>query len=113
LLPSGAALLKKGKSPPHVIRSPSQFNGVSVVTKANVYFDGNVVSYTILLPDGVKKTVGPDPARLVPFQHRRPGAHGDRGRHVPSFSTAEPSSASYVGGLLFRRTQEERLPHRG
>jgi purine/pyrimidine-nucleoside phosphorylase len=37
---------------------PSQFNGVSVVSKANVYFDGNVVSYTILLPDGEKKTVG-------------------------------------------------------
>jgi uncharacterized protein YaiE (UPF0345 family) len=37
---------------------PSQFNGVSVVSKANVYFDGNVISYTILLPDGAKKTLG-------------------------------------------------------
>jgi purine/pyrimidine-nucleoside phosphorylase len=37
---------------------PSQFNGVSVVSKANVYFDGNVVSYTVLLPDGSKKTLG-------------------------------------------------------
>ena len=36
----------------------SQFNGVSVVTKANVYFDGNVVSHTVLLPEGSRKTLG-------------------------------------------------------
>jgi|SRR5580698_1142571 uncharacterized protein YaiE (UPF0345 family) len=36
----------------------TQFNGVSVVTKANVYFDGNVVSYTILLPGSERKTLG-------------------------------------------------------
>ena len=36
----------------------AQFNGVSVQTKANVYFDGNVVSYTIILPDGSRKTLG-------------------------------------------------------
>lgn len=37
---------------------PSQFSGVTVHTKANVYFDGRVVSHTVLLPDGVKKTLG-------------------------------------------------------
>jgi hypothetical protein len=36
----------------------TQFNGVSVVTKANVYFDGGVISHTILLPEGVRKTLG-------------------------------------------------------
>jgi uncharacterized protein YaiE (UPF0345 family) len=36
----------------------TEFNGVSVLSKANVYFDGNVVSYTILLPGGAKKTLG-------------------------------------------------------
>ena len=36
----------------------TQFNGVSVVTKANVYFDGNVVSHTLLLPEGGRKTLG-------------------------------------------------------
>jgi uncharacterized protein YaiE (UPF0345 family) len=36
----------------------TQFNGVSVQTKANVYFDGNVVSHTILLPGGERKTLG-------------------------------------------------------
>jgi purine/pyrimidine-nucleoside phosphorylase len=37
---------------------PSQFPGVTVLTKANVYFDGNVVSHTILLSDQTKKTLG-------------------------------------------------------
>lgn len=37
---------------------PSLFAGVTVHTKANVYFDGNVVSYTVLLPDKSKKTLG-------------------------------------------------------
>jgi hypothetical protein len=31
---------------------PSEFRGVTAVAKANVYFDGKVVSHTILFPDG-------------------------------------------------------------
>ena len=37
---------------------PTQFTGVTVHTKANVYFDGRVVSHTVLMPDGAKKTLG-------------------------------------------------------
>ena len=37
---------------------PTQFTGVTVHTKANVYFDGKVVSHTVLMPDGAKKTLG-------------------------------------------------------
>jgi uncharacterized protein YaiE (UPF0345 family) len=37
---------------------PTQFAGVTLVTKANVYFDGNVISYTVLFPGDIKKTVG-------------------------------------------------------
>ena len=37
---------------------PTQFDNVSVVCKANVYFDGKVVSHTVLLSDGSKKTIG-------------------------------------------------------
>ena len=36
----------------------AQFDKVSVVKKANVYFDGKVVSHTVLFPGGVKKTIG-------------------------------------------------------
>jgi hypothetical protein len=37
---------------------PTQFSGVTVPTKANVYFDGGVVSHTLLFADGTKKTLG-------------------------------------------------------
>lgn len=35
-----------------------QFTNVTAVAKANVYFDGKVVSHTILFADGSKKTLG-------------------------------------------------------
>lgn len=37
---------------------PNEFSGVTALTKANVYFDGKVVSHTLLFPDGSKKTLG-------------------------------------------------------
>jgi len=37
---------------------PVEFPGVTIVAKANIYFDGKVVSHTILFPDGSKKTLG-------------------------------------------------------
>src|SRR6476646_8778261 len=37
---------------------PEQFVGVTAVAKANVYFNGSVVSHAILFPDGSKKTLG-------------------------------------------------------
>ena len=37
---------------------PTQFANVTVTTKANVYFNGNVVSHTVLFADGSKKTLG-------------------------------------------------------
>lgn len=36
----------------------SEFSNVTVVKKANIYFDGKVVSHTVLFPDGSKKTLG-------------------------------------------------------
>jgi len=35
-----------------------RFDDVSVLCKANIYFDGKVISHTILFKDGRKKTVG-------------------------------------------------------
>jgi uncharacterized protein YaiE (UPF0345 family) len=37
---------------------PSEFPNVTAVCKANVYFDGKVVSHTLLFADGSKKTLG-------------------------------------------------------
>lgn len=36
----------------------SEFNNVTVVKKANIYFGGQVVSHTVLFADGTKKTLG-------------------------------------------------------
>ena len=38
--------------------SPVDFKNVTAVAKANVYFDGKVVSHSILFPDNSKKTLG-------------------------------------------------------
>lgn len=35
-----------------------QFANVTAVAKANIYFDGKVVSHSVLFPDGSKKTLG-------------------------------------------------------
>jgi hypothetical protein len=59
---------------------PTEFIGVSVIAKANVYFDGNVVSHTMLLPGGEKKTLG-----LV-----RPGAF--------HFNTEAPERMEIIDG---------------
>jgi len=36
----------------------SEFTNVTVIKKANVYFDGKVVSRTVVFADGSKKTLG-------------------------------------------------------
>ncbi len=59
---------------------PEKFSPVTVVTKANVYFDGNVVSHTVLETDGAKKTLG-----LI-----RPGSY--------HFNTAAPERMAIVAG---------------
>lgn len=62
---------------------PTQFDGVTVQTKANVYFDGNVVSHTVLFADTSKKTLG-----LI-----RPGSY--------FFGTAAAERMEIVAGECF------------
>lgn len=38
--------------------SQIEFENVKLVAKANVYFDGRVISYAFYLPDGSRKTAG-------------------------------------------------------
>ncbi len=59
---------------------PAQFVGVTVVAKANVYFDGNVVSHTVLFKDDTKKTLG-----LI-----RPGTY--------HFNTGAPERMEIIAG---------------
>jgi purine/pyrimidine-nucleoside phosphorylase len=59
---------------------PTQFADVTVVTKANVYFDGNGVSHTVLFRDDTKKTLG-----LI-----RPGSY--------HFNTGAPERMEIIAG---------------
>lgn len=65
--------------------APNRFEKVTLVCKANIYFDGRVVSHTIFMPDGRKKTVG------VMF----PGTY--------TFNTAEPERMEITAGACRAR----------
>ncbi|MGW8288124.1 MAG: pyrimidine/purine nucleoside phosphorylase [Desulfobulbales bacterium] len=36
----------------------SEFKNVTIIKKANIYFDGRVTSRTVIFPSGTKKTLG-------------------------------------------------------
>ena len=38
--------------------SPQQFDNVRITCKANVYYDGRVVSHSLDFPDGTKRSIG-------------------------------------------------------
>ncbi|HMV39762.1 MAG TPA: pyrimidine/purine nucleoside phosphorylase [Plasticicumulans sp.] len=59
---------------------PTQIDQVSVPVKANVYFDGKVVSHTLLHADGSKQTLG----LIQPGEYR--------------FSTGAPERMDIVAG---------------
>lgn len=50
----------------------SRFDKVSVVKKANVYFDGKCVSHTVIFPDGTKKTIGVIFPSILTFNTAKP-----------------------------------------
>jgi uncharacterized protein YaiE (UPF0345 family) len=39
-------------------KAVTHFDDVSIAIKANIYFDGKVVSHSLVLKDGTKKTIG-------------------------------------------------------
>ncbi len=60
----------------------SEFNNVTVVKKANIYFDGKVTSRTIIFADGSKKTLGV----MLPGEYE--------------FNTADPEIMEIMSGDL-------------
>ena len=66
----------------------SEFNNVTVVKKANVYFGGNVSSRTIRFADGSTKTLG----FMLPGEY--------------TFNTAEPELMEILDGDLEVMLQE-------
>jgi uncharacterized protein YaiE (UPF0345 family) len=59
----------------------TSFQNVTVDAKANVYFDGNVVSHTVHFSDGTKKTLG----LIYPGKYH--------------FGTAAPERMEIIAGL--------------
>ena len=50
----------------------AQFDNVSIIKRANIYFDGKCVSHTILLGDGTRKTLGVIFPALLTFSPQAP-----------------------------------------
>jgi hypothetical protein len=73
--------------------APKEFAGVTVVTKANLYFDGGVASHTLIFPDGSKKTLG-----LI-----RPGSY--------HFNTGAPERMEIVAGECRVQLDNEKTTH--
>ena len=69
------------------MRILTQFENVTVVKKANVYFDGKVTSRTVVFPDGTKKTLG----IMLPGEYE--------------FSTSVKEEMEFVGGTLEYKLQ--------
>jgi uncharacterized protein YaiE (UPF0345 family) len=56
-MPCACASRHGGANPKEKHTMP-QFDNVSIVKQANIYFDGKCISHTVLFPDGSRKTVG-------------------------------------------------------
>lgn len=77
---------------------PSEFTGVTAFTKANIYYDGKVLSHAIVFPDGSRKTLG------IVF----PGTY--------TFGTGQPERMELVAGqceVKLAGEQESRSYHIG
>ncbi|WP_024302464.1 pyrimidine/purine nucleoside phosphorylase [Pseudogulbenkiania sp. MAI-1] len=78
-----------------------QFDNVSVVKKANVYFDGKCVSHNLILADGTKKSVGVIlPAKLT-FNTGAPEIMELLAGECRVTLAGETESKTYKGGESF------------
>ena len=80
---------------------PTQFTNVTAVTKANVYFEGKVVSHSILFADGSKKTLG----LIYPGKFHFGTDKAERMEIVAGTCTLKPDGqtavADYAAGTFF------------
>jgi len=78
-----------------------RLDSVSVLTRANVYFDGKCVSHTVVLADGSRKTLGVIlPARLR-FETREPERMEVVAGHCRVRLAGEESWLEYQAGDSF------------
>jgi uncharacterized protein YaiE (UPF0345 family) len=96
ILDAGGRLSKTG-----FMKTPTEFRDVTAVVKANIFFDGGVVSHTILLPDGSRKTLG----LIYPGQFHFNTAQAERMEITSGACTVklagQEGSAAYAAGQAF------------
>ena len=81
--------------------TPSQFDNVSLIKKANVYFGGQCVSHTVLLPDGTRKSVGVILPSQLTFSTQQPEVMELIEGHCRVRVKGEASWRDYRGGQSF------------
>ena len=79
----------------------SQFDNVSVIKKANVYFDGKCVSHTVVLADGTKKSVGVILPATLTFNTGAPEVMELLGGRCRVRLAGESAWKDYAGGQSF------------
>ncbi|MGQ0503100.1 MAG: pyrimidine/purine nucleoside phosphorylase [Panacagrimonas sp.] len=80
----------------------SQFDQVSVLKKANVYFDGKCISHTVLLADGTRKSVGVIlPSKLV-FSTEAPEVMELIEGRCKVKLAGQSAATDYAGGQSFK-----------
>jgi hypothetical protein len=81
----------------------SQFDNVSVVKKANVFFDGKCVSHSVLFPDGSRKTVGVVlPDSQLTFNVSTPELMEITAGECSVKIAGEPAFKTYAAGSSFK-----------
>ena len=80
---------------------PAEFTHVTALTKANLYFDGKVVSHSLLFADGSKKTLG----LIYPGSYHFGTDKAERMEIVAGSCTVkldgQEATAAYTGGQYF------------
>jgi uncharacterized protein YaiE (UPF0345 family) len=80
---------------------PEQFSGVTALAKANIYFEGKVVSHTILLPDGSRKTLGLIYPGKFHFGTNQPERMEIIAGHCEVRSDSQTKTSTYSAGQVF------------
>ncbi len=80
---------------------PEKFDNVSVMTKANVYFDGKVVSHTVLVA-GAKKTLGLIYPGTYTFNTGAPERMDITAGSCRARPSGEKEWKTYAAGTFFR-----------
>jgi uncharacterized protein YaiE (UPF0345 family) len=80
---------------------PIQFVGVTAVAKANIYFDGRVVSHSLIFPDGTRKTLGLIYPGKFHFDTAKPERMEIVAGECQVRIDGQPETKSFKGGTFF------------